>query len=89
MQSLVTTGVDLAIAVLVLEVVVLAVLRRYRGLTLPLATILLIGGAGLGLLVALSAALAGGSPMLIAGGLCIGGVAHGLDLMRRMRADAP
>ncbi len=88
MQSLVTSGVDLAIAVLVLEVLVLAWLRHRHAAALPLATVFLIGGAGLGLLIALRAALAGGSPALIAAGLSVGGIAHGLDLMRRMRAGS-
>jgi hypothetical protein len=89
MAGLAVAAVDLALAVLILEAVVLVALRGLRGRGLPVSTTVLIAAAGLGLLAALRAALAGGPAFIILLGLTIGGVAHAIDLVRRLRAGSP
>lgn len=86
MQAVVAAGVDLALAVLAIEALVLGGLRLRTGRGLPLATIALIAMSGLGLLLALRTALAGGPPLLVALGLTAGGLAHAVDLARRLGA---
>lgn len=75
---------DVALAVIALEAALLGWFRRGRG-----AEALLDVGpflaAGAGLLVALRAALAGSSTTVIVAALAFAGVAHVLDLARRLR----
>lgn len=82
--------VDLAIVILVCEALVLAWLRRgaqpRHGL--GLRDVALIALAGLGLLLALRAAIAGAGSVWILAGLTLGGIAHALDLAFRLRAAA-
>jgi fatty acid desaturase len=81
--ALVLHAVDLAIAVLVVEALVLFALRaRHR---LPRRDIVLIALAGLGLLAALRTGLAGGPGVVVLACLTLGGLAHGLDLALRLR----
>jgi hypothetical protein len=84
--ELLLLAVDLALAVLVLEATLLVALQRMRGRGLSVATILLIAASGLGLLIALRGALMGASPFVILGGMSLGGLAHAIDLARRLRA---
>jgi hypothetical protein len=84
--ELLLPAVDLALAVLVLEAILLVALQRMRGRGLSVATILLIAASGLGLLIALRGALMGASPFVILGGMSLGGLAHAIDLARRLRA---
>jgi hypothetical protein len=75
--------VDLALAILVAESIVLLALKRRHHL--PVTTILLIALSGIGLLFALRTALSDGSALLMLAGLSLAGIAHGLDLTRRLR----
>lgn len=75
--------VDLAIAILVAEALALAALRRRHAL--PARDIALIALAGLGLLLALRAALSGAHPALVLAGLTLGGLAHAADLVLRLK----
>lgn len=87
--ALVANAVDLAIAILVLEAAVLLALRARHGL--PARDIALIAAAGLGLMAALRAALSGGPGLSdsqglgVLAGLTLGGLAHALDLVLRLR----
>jgi hypothetical protein len=84
--TLVLLAVDLAIVVLVVEAVLLLALRaRHR---LPLRDVALIALAGLGLLAALRAALAGAPGFVVLAGLTLGGASHALDLAQRLRRAA-
>ncbi|WP_284178880.1 hypothetical protein [Rhabdaerophilum sp. SD176] len=78
-------GVDLALAILVIEAAALICHRVLTGRGLPVGTILLVSGAGLTLILALRLALSGGSDWAMAGLLMLGGLAHALDLARRLR----
>jgi hypothetical protein len=78
--------VDLAIAILVVEALALVWLRaRHR---LSPRDIALIALAGLGLLLALRAALSGAGPVFVIAGLTLGGLAHAADLAARLRRAA-
>lgn len=85
MQQIITTGVDIAILILVVEGAVLAVVRLRTGRGLALSSVFLICLSGLGLLVALKAALMQAAPHWIGIGLSLGGIAHAIDLFRRLR----
>lgn len=78
--------VDLALAILLFEAALLLALRGRHGL--PARDILLIALAGLGLLAALRAALAGGASWLVPLGLSLAGLAHGADLWLRLKRGA-
>ena len=80
------TAVDLAIAVLVIETLLLLLVWRLHRRGLHWSTTALISAAGLGLLFALRSALTGASPLLVLAGLTIGGMAHATDLYRRLKA---
>ena len=73
--------VDLALAITVLELLLLLALRRHE----LMFTLL----AGLGLMLALRLGLAGVSLTWIALALLASGVLHALDLRRRWSASAP
>ena len=73
--------VDLALAVIAVELVVIALARRRGGSLALLPTVL----SGLGLLLALRIALAGAAPRLTLAALSFGGLAHVADLVLRLR----
>jgi hypothetical protein len=73
--------VDLALAVIAVELVVIALARRRGGSLALLPTVL----SGLGLLLALRVALAGADPRVTLAALSFGGLAHGADLVFRLR----
>ena len=77
-------GVDLALVILVIEALVLICHRHLTGRGLPVATILLVSAAGLTLILALRLALDEGPAWAMAGLLMLGGLAHAVDLARRM-----
>lgn len=84
MEALVRAGVDIALAILVVEALLLLMYRSRTGRGLPISSILLITSAGFALILALRFALHGGSTMAIALALLLGGLAHGIDLTRRL-----
>jgi hypothetical protein len=73
--------VDLALAVIAVELVVIALARRRGGSLALLPTVL----SGLGLLLALRVALAGADPRFTLVALSFGGLAHAADLVFRLR----
>jgi hypothetical protein len=73
--------VDLALAVIAVELVVIALARRRGGSLALLPTVL----SGLGLLLALRVALAGADPRVTLAALSFGGLAHAADLVLRLR----
>ena len=75
--------VDLAIAILLMEAALLLALRGRHGLAGR--NIVLIALAGLGLLVALRAAMMEAGPWPILLGLSLGGIAHAADLWLRLK----
>lgn len=77
-------GIDLALAILVIEAAALICHRVLTGRGLPVATVLLVSAAGLTLILALRLALDDGPAWAMAGLLMLGGLAHALDLARRM-----
>jgi hypothetical protein len=77
-------AIDLVIAVLVLEALVLGLVLR-RGHLLPLPTLV----AGLGLLIAWRFAHDGAGWFWIALPLSVAGLAHGWDLWQRWPRQAP
>ena len=84
-SGLVRLGVALAIAILVVEAAALLLHRRLSQHGLPIMTILLIAISGLALLGALALVLFD-QPRIGTGlFLAIGGIAHGWDLLRRLR----
>lgn len=87
-ESLVASGrvVDVVLAFMLLEALALGVYRARtaRGIALPDLAINLL--AGVGLLVALRAALTGTGWQWIAGGLFAALFAHAADLARRWRS---
>jgi hypothetical protein len=84
-RPLVLAGVEIAVWILVAEALALGIFRWRTGRGLSFASIALICFSGLGLLLAVKAALAQAGVLWVGLGLTIGGVAHGLDLMRRMK----
>lgn len=77
--------VDLALAIIAVELVVIALSwRKKPGHLALLPTVL----SGLGLLLALRSALAGAAPGLTLAALSFGGLAHIADLALRLRRDA-
>ncbi len=82
--EIVAFGIDLALGLIVIEAAVLLWLRRTGRIRLAALAILLIAGAGLGLLLALRGAVAGANPALIGGALAVAGLCHALDLARRL-----
>ena len=76
--------VDLALAVIVVELVLIALARRRGGSLALLPTVL----SGLGLLLALRTAVAGADPRLTLAALSFGGLAHVADLVLRLRRDS-
>ena len=74
---------DLVLVCLVAEAALLTLLRRRSGRGLPLLDLAGFLGAGLGLVIAARAAVAGASWVWIAGGLTLALVAHAFDLARR------
>lgn len=74
--------VDLALAIIAVEMVVIALSwRKKPGHLALLPTVL----SGLGLLLALRSALAGAAPGLTLAALSFGGLAHIVDLVLRLR----
>ena len=86
-SDVVLIGVDFAFLILAVEAMILSLFRWRTGRGLSFASIILISMAGLGLLGALKAALGNASPAWLALGLSIGGIAHGLDLVRRIQQE--
>lgn len=78
-------AVDLVIGLVLLEASAIAVHERVTGRGVALRDILATLVAGLFLLLALRAALAGEDWMLVALPLAAAGVAHAVDLARRWR----
>jgi cyanate permease len=79
--------VDLALAIIVVELVVIALsLRRPDASQAALLPTVL---SGLGLLLALRSALAGAAPALTLAALSFGGLAHIADLVLRLRRHGP
>lgn len=76
--------VDLALGVLAIEAVAIWLLGGGGG-RLRLAEVAPFLVAGAGLLIALKAALVGWPAEVILFGLTLSGVAHAVDLMRRLR----
>lgn len=87
MSELVASGLlaDLALAIIVLEAAVIFWVRRAQGVRI-LVDIGPFLAAGAGLLIALRAALVGWPPTVIVAALALAGVAHCVDLARRLRA---
>lgn len=77
--------VDLALAIIAVELVVIALSWRKKAAHLALLPTVL---SGLGLLLALRSALAGAPPGLTLAALSFGGLAHIADLGLRLRRDA-
>jgi hypothetical protein len=77
-------GVDLALVILVIEALALICHRFLTGRGLPVLTILLVSAAGLTLILALRLALNDGPAWAMAMLLMLGGLAHAVDLARRM-----
>lgn len=75
--------VDLALAIIVVELVVIALSLRRPGASQAalLPTVL----SGLGLLLALRSSLAGAAPGVTLAALSFGGLAHVADLVLRLR----
>jgi hypothetical protein len=88
-NPLILAGVDLAVWILLAEALALGIFRWRTGRGLSFASIALIGLSGLGLLLAVKAALMQAGILWVGLGLTVGGVAHGLDLMRRMHPPSP
>jgi hypothetical protein len=86
---LVLSGAVLALVILLAEGIWLwRLARREDPMALPVLTILLIVGAGAGLIMALILAMFGAEARWIGLSLAIAGLAHALDLWRRLkRAD--
>jgi hypothetical protein len=78
-------AIDLALLVLVVEGLVFVVYRLKTGRGLPLLTVALISVSGIGLLMALRAALTGAAGHWVLLGLMVGGLAHAIDTLRRVR----
>ncbi|WP_083656693.1 hypothetical protein [Mongoliimonas terrestris] len=90
-ESLVWSGriVDLALVVLALEVALVAAFgRRLAGRSL-LVPVLWNAGAGAGLLLALRAALTGGSTLAVVLPLTLALVCHVGESLGRLKADRP
>lgn len=83
--ALVRIGIDIAIIVMVVEAAILILYRARTGRGLGYRDTLLIALAGLGLIVALRAAVTGGSLALVGVFLALGGIIHGIDLTLRIR----
>lgn len=87
MAALIEGGLvaDLALAILAIEAAAIWWFGRRRGrphLFREVAPFLV---AGAGLIIALKAALAGWPPSVVLGGLTLSGLAHAVDLARRLR----
>ena len=87
MESAVIWGVDLAIAILLIEAIILWWMKRQQAHGLRLTTIVLIALSGIGLLLALRAALHGYDLSWVGIFLAIGGICHALDLRARLLAN--
>jgi hypothetical protein len=87
LAAVVMIGVDLALFILASETIILSLYRWRTGRGLSYISIALISLAGIGLLAALKVALLGANPLWLALGLAAGGVAHGLDLVRRIQQE--
>jgi hypothetical protein len=83
--EIVHLGVDIALLVLVLEAIALCIFHWRTGRGLSFLTIGLISLSGFGLLIALKAALLQAGVHWIGFGLALGGIAHAIDLTRRIR----
>ena len=79
------TFVDVALAITVLEVIVLWVLRRRSGRGLATRALLANVGAGLFLMLAVRAALVGAAWPWLAGLFAAAGASHVADLAMRWR----
>jgi hypothetical protein len=77
--------VDLVIAIMLVEWVVLAARRRLTGGGLGYPQIAALALSGLGLIIALRAALLGMGALWVLAGLCIGGLGHAADITLRIR----
>lgn len=86
-NQLILAGVDIAIWILLIEGAMLGAFRWRTGRGLPLASVILICLSGLGLLVALKAALGQAGVHWIGLGLSVGGAAHVIDLVRRIKQN--
>ncbi|KPF64195.1 hypothetical protein IP69_18570 [Bosea sp. AAP35] len=83
LPPLVTT-IDLALAVIALELVLIGV-ASWRGSSSPRRALLLTVLSGLGLLLALRTVAVGADPRLTLAALTLGGLAHAADITMRLR----
>jgi len=79
--------IDLALAIIAIELVLLLLLSRRRSPTAR-PTLLLTVLSGLGLLLALRAVAVGADIRLTLAALTLGGVAHAADIAMRLRRGA-
>ncbi len=84
-MSFVTLAVDIAIGVLLIEALVLGWFAVRGSRAIAPARVAAMTGAGLGLLVALRAALGDAPPIVILLALAAGGLGHAFDLAQRVR----
>lgn len=87
-EDLILSGriVDIALAILLLEIIVLALAGQRRGGGIPLRELVSNAGAGAGLMLALRAALTGAGWLAVAGWLGVALALHVADLALRWRS---
>jgi hypothetical protein len=85
MDAILALGVDAALAILIIEAGLLALLARQGRIGLSGWSIALIAGAGLGLLLALRGAITGAGAQWQAMSLAFAGMCHVLDVLRRIQ----
>jgi hypothetical protein len=83
--ALLAIGIDAALVILILEAALLVLLARQGRIALSGISIVLIAGAGLGLLLALRGAMTGAAPHWMALCLSLAGVCHMADVIRRIQ----
>ena len=90
LQSLITTGriVDVMLAFVVLEIIILGLYRRATGNGIPMPKLLVNIGAGSSIMLALRAALTGADWKWIAVWLVCGLLFHSSDIALRFRRGA-
>jgi hypothetical protein len=85
MGEILAIGVDIALAILVVEAVLLVLLAQQGRIGLSGMSIALIAGAGIGLLLALRGAMTGAAAHWQAMALAFAGFCHVLDVLRRIQ----
>jgi hypothetical protein len=91
LQELILTGriVDIMLVFIILEILVVLVIRNYRGGAVPPLPLLVNIGAGGSLMLALRVALTGSAWPLLAACLVSALIFHVLDLYLRWQAPVP